>query len=259
MHRMNADATALLSRPTAIVAAGQHLLVVVAHTDDESFGCGSVIASAVDAGASMTVACATPGDRGHTRLRLDSTQLARQRLRELHLAADVLGVERVITLGYGDSGFDGPLPSGSLCAVDEAALVHDLVTVLADVRPDVVLVLDGCDGHRDHLRVRTATLAAVDRDSSEITVYESSLPNHLMLRWLDEMRKISPDAVYHAIDADSFGRPDHEITDVIETAHVRDRRDLAIAMHVSQASPFRDLSDELRTAFLDRDHLVRVR
>jgi N-acetyl-1-D-myo-inositol-2-amino-2-deoxy-alpha-D-glucopyranoside deacetylase len=246
----------------ALAAAGERLLVVVAHPDDETFGCGSIIAAAASAGASVTVLCATLGDRGESRLALTRDQLARQRRRELHLAAGVLGAENVITLGYGDSDFAGDLPHGSLCAADEDRVVADILATLRLVQPDVVVVLDGCDGHRDHLRIRSATTAAVDIEravGATIALYESSLPNHLMRRWLDEMRTIAPDAAYHSIDPARFGRSDEEITHVVDARAVIDRRELAIAMHVSQASPFDGLSPDLRAAFLAEDHLARVR
>lgn len=246
----------------ALAGQGQRMLVVVAHPDDETFGCGSIIATAAAAGASVTVVCATLGDRGESRLTLGRDQLARQRRRELHLAAGVLGVENVITLAYGDSDFGGDIPDGSLCAAPEHELVDDILSTLRVVQPDVVVMLDGCDGHRDHLRIRSVTTAAVDIEraaGAEIALYESSLPNHLMRRWLDEMRTIHPDAAYHAIDPAEFGRADGEITHVVDARAVIDRRELAIAMHVSQASPFDGLSPELRDAFLAADHLVRVR
>ena len=250
------------TRIPAVATAGQRLLVTVAHPDDETFGCGSIIAGAVAAGAEVTVLCATLGDRGESHLALTAGQLARQRHRELHLAAGVLGVREVVTLDYGDSDFGGDLPEGSLCAADEAAVVADVLTVIDVVRPDVVVTLDGCDGHRDHLRVRAATLAAVDAAraaGAEIALYESTLPNHLMRQWLAEMRIVHPDAAYHAIDPSEFGRPDTEVTHVVDATELLATRELAIAMHVSQSSPFDGLTPPLRAAFLATDHLVRVR
>lgn len=256
-----ASAATLPTRSTSLVAAGERMLVVVAHPDDETFGCGSIIAAASAAGAEVTVVCATLGDRGESHLGLSPAQLAQQRLLELHLAAQVLGATTVITLDHGDSDFSGDLPDGSLCAIDERIVVRQIVGVLRDVRPHVVVVLDGSDGHRDHQRIRTATLAAVevaDACGDEIAVYESSLPNSLMRQWLEEMRSIDPGAAYHAIDPDSFGRPDHEITHVIDATAVLHLRKLAISMHSSQSSPFDGLSPALRDAFLSADHLVRV-
>jgi LmbE family N-acetylglucosaminyl deacetylase len=251
--------TTLLDTPlhatplTAVATAGQRLLVTVAHPDDETFGCGSIIATAVAAGATVTVLCATLGDRGGSHLGLTPPQLARQRLRELHLAADVLGVDEVITLAYGDSDFGGDLPAGSLCAADEQTVIADVRAVVESVRPDVVVTLDGCDGHRDHVRMRDATRAACH---DGIVLYETTLPNRLMRRWLDEQRVTNPDAAYHSIDPSVFGRPDHEVTHVVDVRAVLATRELAIAMHVSQSSPFDGLSAELREAFLATDHLV---
>jgi N-acetyl-1-D-myo-inositol-2-amino-2-deoxy-alpha-D-glucopyranoside deacetylase len=239
-----------------VATAGQRLLVTVAHPDDETFGCGSIIATAVAAGATVTVLCATLGDRGETHLGLTREQLTRQRLRELQLAAGVLGVTEVITLTYGDSDFGGDVPEDSLCAADAAVVTADVAAVMARVRPDAVVTLDGCDGHRDHIRMRDATRAACD---GGVVLYEATLPNHLMRRWLDEQRITNPNAAYHAIDPGAFGRPDHEVTHVIDARSVLATRELAIAMHVSQASPFDGLSPELREAFLATDHLVRVR
>jgi LmbE family N-acetylglucosaminyl deacetylase len=67
------------------------------------------------------------------------------------------------------------------------------------------------------------------------------------------------DDAYHAIDPAALGRPDADVTDVLDVADVLDVREAAMAEHRSQATPFDDLSDDLRRAFLTADHLVRVR
>ncbi len=52
---------------SALVADGEHVVVVVTHPDDESFGCASLIALAVATGATVTVICATRGEAGERR------------------------------------------------------------------------------------------------------------------------------------------------------------------------------------------------
>jgi N-acetyl-1-D-myo-inositol-2-amino-2-deoxy-alpha-D-glucopyranoside deacetylase len=89
----------------------------VAHPDDESFGCGSTIAHAAARGAHVTVACAMRGEAGETVPGTPGGQaLGVVREGELRRAAARLGVARVELLGYRDSGFDGDVPAGSLCA-----------------------------------------------------------------------------------------------------------------------------------------------
>ena len=136
------------------------LLVVVAHPDDESFGCGSVLARAAQAGHRTTVLCATRGEAGESQLDVDD--LAAVREAELRAAAAVLGVAEVRLLDHLDSGMAGDPPAGSLVAADPDAVATEVRAVIDDLRPDVVVTLDASDGHRDHVAIRDATLAAVD-------------------------------------------------------------------------------------------------
>ncbi len=242
------------------VRPGDRWLVAVAHPDDEAFGCGSVIARAAALGAEVTVACATRGEAGELRPGLpDPGDLGAVREAELHRAAARLGAGRVELLGYRDSAFAGDLAAGALCAADVPEVAAVLRGLVEDVRPDVVVVLDGSDGHRDHLHVRAAARAAL-RELAEPRplLVEHCLPNALMRRWLDEMRALRPGTAHLDLDPASLGRPDGEITDVLDVSGVLDRREAAIAEHRSQTSPFEGLGAELRAAFLATDHLARV-
>jgi LmbE family N-acetylglucosaminyl deacetylase len=82
------------------------LQVVVAHPDDETFGCGSVLLHAAAAGATTGVVCATRGEAG------DGSgagpPLGAVREKELREAATVLGVGQIDLLEFGDSGMSGP-------------------------------------------------------------------------------------------------------------------------------------------------------
>jgi N-acetyl-1-D-myo-inositol-2-amino-2-deoxy-alpha-D-glucopyranoside deacetylase len=250
--------------PLLDVRPGDRWLVAVAHPDDESFGCGSLIARAAVLGAEVVVACATRGEAGEASPRglpgsVDGGDLGAVREAELHRAAAQLGAARVTLLGYRDSGFAGGAVPGSLCAAPVAEVATVLHRLVAELAPTVVVVLDGSDGHRDHLHVRDAMHAALAGLPGPLpALYEHCLPNSLMRRWLEEMRRLRPDTVYHAIDPAAIGRPDAEVTDVVDVRALLDRREAAIAEHRSQASPYDGLSEDLRTAFLGTDHLVRV-
>lgn len=243
--------------PLRDVGPGTRWLAVVAHPDDESFGCGSVLARAAAHGAEVTVLCATRGEAGEATPGTAGPDLGTVREAELRRAAERLGVAAVELLGYRDSGFDGPLEPGTLCAATVSSLAAEIRLVLDRVRPEVVVVLDGSDGHRDHLHVRAAVQAAL-AGAPGTALYEHCLPNALLRRWLAEMRRVRPDTAYHSLDPATLGRRDDDITDVLDVRDVLDRREAAIAEHRSQTSPFDGLSPELRTAFLTTDHLVRV-
>ena len=96
------------------------LLVVVAHPDDESFGCGSVLAHASRAGHDTAVLCATRGEAGESRIRTDDLGALREA--ELRSASAILGVGTIVLLEHGDSGMDGDPAPGTLAVADPAGV-----------------------------------------------------------------------------------------------------------------------------------------
>jgi LmbE family N-acetylglucosaminyl deacetylase len=121
----------------------------------------------------------------------------------------------------------------------------------------VVVTLDRSDGHRDHARVRDATLAAVERAEWRVErVYLHCLLQALMRRWLEHVARDNP-ASQH-LDANVPGTPPELITTVVDTARHLPERERAIAAHASQVSPYEGLPADLRLAFLNAEHLIRV-
>jgi LmbE family N-acetylglucosaminyl deacetylase len=240
--------------------APPRLMVVVAHPDDETFGCGSLLLHAAAIGMTTTVVCATHGEAGE---RADPTGDAQSDLSvvregELRAAAHALGVTRVDLLEFRDSGMSGDLAPGSLCGVPLEDVRDRVIALLDEVGPHVVVTLDAGDGHRDHVRIRDATLAAVDAARWHVTsVYLQCFPKSLMQRWVDHMATSDP--TWEHLDIEVPGTPDELVTDRIDTSEFVDQREAAIAMHASQRSPYDGLPDELRRAFLTTEYLRRVR
>ena len=142
------------------------VLVVVAHPDDETFGCGSLLLHAAAAGARTSVVCATRGEAGGVAagVRVPTTGVAGLREAELRAAARALGVSDVELLGLHGLRHGRRPPRTTRCAgrrtprwwrrCAQAVERHD---------PDVVVTLDGSDGHRDHARIRDAVVDALGR------------------------------------------------------------------------------------------------
>jgi N-acetyl-1-D-myo-inositol-2-amino-2-deoxy-alpha-D-glucopyranoside deacetylase len=232
------------------------LLIVVAHPDDESFGCGSVLAHAAANRHDTAVVCATLGDAGESRIETDD--LAALRESELRAAAEILGVGLVRLLGHVDSGMTGEPRPGALVSVDPALLAAEVQAVIEELRPDVVVTLDAGDGHRDHVAIRDATLTAVDASAHPVAAtYLVCLARSSMTRWVNHMRATGGADAY--LSMAELGTPDADITLVIDVERHLATRWAAMRAHHSQASPYDDLPDELQHEFLAKDRLRLVR
>ena len=244
---------------TGTDASLHRLLVVVAHPDDETFGCGSLLAHAADRGAVTRVVCATRGEQGESADgRLTGDELAEAREAELREAAALLCVAAVDVLSWRDSGMDGEPAPGTLCAAPLDVVAEEIAGVVDDFEPSVVVTLDASDGHRDHAHVRDAMLLATDRAGWSVPrVYLHGLPQRLMRKWVDRVRAEQPESPYLALG--DLGTPDADITTVIDTAAFLALRERAIAVHATQTSPYEVMPADVRREFLSRDYLRRVR
>jgi LmbE family N-acetylglucosaminyl deacetylase len=210
------------------------MLVTVAHPDDETFGCGSILAHAAARGWRTVVACATRGEAGEATdgSGLYGHALAAVRERELRNAASQLGVSRVVVFDWQDSGLDGELPTGAFVAADVDDVAAALAQVIDEERPQVLITLDASDGHRDHAHVRDATMRSLDLSDTDVErVYLHCLPRELMRRWIDILVERDPDSDYLALG--ELWTPVDDITTVVDTvAHLADR-EAAFASHRS--------------------------
>jgi LmbE family N-acetylglucosaminyl deacetylase len=234
------------------------LLVVVAHPDDETFGCGSILRRAADEGMVTAVLCATRGEAGESAIDVAPGELASVREAETRAAGEVLGVSQIEFLGFQDSGMSGSAGPATLVAAPMNEVAQQIRAHIEAFRPDVVVTLDAGDGHRDHAHIRDATLGAVDAADWTVTrVYLQCLPQSLMRRWVDYMAANDPS--WEHLQGELPGTPDESITTALDTSGCYEDRLRAIALHASQRSPFEGLPEELRRAFLTQESLIQAR
>src|SRR5262245_25550672 len=151
------------------------LLVVHAHPDDESVSTGGILARYSAEGVRTVVVTCTTGNLGEVSdgELLGDDDVGGLRARELAAAAEVLGVARVVNLGYRDSGMPG-WPSnhaaGALYAAPLGEATERLLRVVDEERPDVVVTYDetGGYGHPDHLRTHEVVCVAQARRPSRL-------------------------------------------------------------------------------------------
>jgi LmbE family N-acetylglucosaminyl deacetylase len=236
------------------LAPGRRLQVVVAHPDDETFGCGSLLLYAAAAGCPTAVVCATRGEAGEVAAGVEVPPGGVGALREAELraAAAILGVGRVDVLGFRDSGMSGEAPAGSLAAADVEAVRAAVAEAVRAYAPDLLVTLDGSDGHRDHGRVRDTTVQVAGELGVPVLLH--CLARSVMRRWAEHMAHVDPENSYLGLG--ELGTPDEAVGVVLDTSPYLETRWRAIRAHRSQRSPFEGLPKDLADAFLCREHLA---
>lgn len=237
-----------------------------AHPDDEALSTGGTMLLGARAGHRVVLVCATDGSRGETP-GLDGDQvpsgekLAEIREAELRTAADLLGVHRVVMLGYRDSGMAGDPANedpGCFWQADDLYAAERLAAILIHEQADLLTCYDdnGTYGHPDHVKVhrvgvRAAELAGVD------VVYEATLDRDHFRSSMEQVMSMAAaagldpeqdQAEFEAeLDEGTFGVEGTRITHRIDVRSALSAKRAAIRAHASQipsGSFFAALPDE---------------
>jgi LmbE family N-acetylglucosaminyl deacetylase len=132
------------------------LLVVMAHPDDESMGCGGLILRHTRSGIPAHLICATQGEAGWMGKPLGAKRadLSEIRAAELEEAAAALALSGVELWDY---------PDGGVNQIDQEEITQRIWHEITRLRPKVVVGWgpDGAYGHPDHIAMGACTDAAV--------------------------------------------------------------------------------------------------
>ena len=113
------------------------------------FTCAGTIAKFTDLGHEATLVVATDNDKGSFEMTADDLRAARDR--EIHAGAKVLGIGKVVCLGYSDSELREQVSLGQLRA--------RFMQIIREVRADIMFTWDPFtpyEGHPDHRHVAMA-------------------------------------------------------------------------------------------------------
>ncbi len=173
------------------------MLLAFAHPDDESFGMGGTIARYAGQGVEVNLVCSTNGDVGTVaEERLNGYKsISELRLAELQCAADTLGMKKVITYGYCDSGMMGSPENQNpecLWQADPDVVEARLVADIRRLKPQVIVTFDpyGGYGHPDHIFMHRSTTSAFHKAGDP-----ASYPEQLA----DGLEPYQPQKLYYTI------------------------------------------------------------
>ena len=270
----------------------RRLLLVHAHPDDETITTGGTIARCAAEGVEVTVLTCTLGEEGEVigarwagLVAGAADQLGGYRVGELTRALDVLGVgagPRFLG-GAGrwrDSGMAGTpaaLHPRSFVSAAESAVLAALVSVLRQVRPQVVVTYDpaGGYGHPDHVRAHRATTAAIDAAGDPAAFPGTGPPWSVSkLYWTAVPRSaLSPAGADTAAPPPGWRTPDDDelpavdderIDAVVDVSGVLAAKRAALRAHATQVTLSADgtcfaLSNNIAQPVLAQEHYILAR
>ncbi len=232
---MSADAAVAVAPETRIESEPvpmrrRSIVVFEAHGDDMEFTCAGTIAKFTDAGHEVTLVVATDNDKGSFELTADQLRAARDR--EIHAAARVLGVGRVICLGYPDSELR---EKASLDVLREK-----FMRIIREVKADIMFTWDPFtpyEGHPDHRAVA-------------MSAHEAASFAHFPLYHPDQIKEgLEP---HYVAEQWYFAKAPRDRNKFVDITGTIDRKIEALCCHVSQmVLTVRDLQFALEASGLD--------
>jgi LmbE family N-acetylglucosaminyl deacetylase len=145
------------------------ILIVAPHPDDETLGCGGVLAKRIEEGCDVAVVVLTDGCNlfrlSRWRIEVDPTpaQASAMRKEETRRAVGILGgrPEAIRFLDVEDAALERHVEFAS----------QRIAGIIADVDPDEVYVTSQHEEHPDHVAACAAVRSAIRETHSHATVY----------------------------------------------------------------------------------------
>lgn len=235
------------------------LAVVVAHPDDDTFGCaGTVALHRDDPDLRFVLIHATAGEAGEI---AEGSGATRERLGEIRREEDrrswiALGREpdRHEWLGY---------PDGGLGDVSFDEVVDRIATIFREDRPDVVITFgpDGVTGHVDHVTVGKAATEAFHRCRAEGLpgfgrLLHQSIKQSVLDAWNERLVADGKEPMDPTKMFNPRGVPDDTIGVEVDCSSVVERKRAALLEHRTQLTDIQGWSEDEQRAVLGSEHHV---
>jgi N-acetyl-1-D-myo-inositol-2-amino-2-deoxy-alpha-D-glucopyranoside deacetylase len=223
------------------------LAAVVAHPDDDTFGCaGTVALHAGDPGFRFILIHVTSGEAGEI---AEESGATRETLGEVREEEDR---RSWVALGREPDRHEFlRLPDGGVADAPFEPLVDAVASVFRQERPDVVLTFgpDGITGHADHVRTGEAATAAFHRVRAEggpglARLLHQSLPASAIDAWNRALAARGMDPIDPTQPFQPRGVPDETIAVAVDCSAVADRKLAALREHRTQQGGMTRMPEE---------------
>jgi LmbE family N-acetylglucosaminyl deacetylase len=205
-----------------------------AHPDDEALLTAGTMAKAAATGHRVVLVMATDGAAGLASSSIGD--LVAMRTRELSDSARILGVHRVVNLGYADSGLDGQAQNGFV-STPVSQVAERVARVIQDEDADILIGYDpnGGYGHPDHIHIHRVAREAARMSRTQL--FEATLPREPIAHAVHAAARLR--LTPQGFDPHEFDRawtPRAQITHRVNVREHLAAKRAAQAAHVSQGS-----------------------
>lgn len=221
------------------------LVFLHAHPDDEASGTAGTMARAKAEGHRVVWICATNGDHGTKPEGAETPeQVAAHRRLEAEASQRVLGIDRLVWLGYADSGMTGWDTNHAADCFTSANPVEAgrrVADVLDEEDADVLVGYDwhGGYGHPDHVMVHTVMHQAAAQASRRPRVLQATLNRDRQRAMVEQARAagmpIDFDPDGPADDGNPMGTPESELQWEVDCTDQLPIKRAALQCHASQS------------------------
>ncbi|MGH3733866.1 MAG: PIG-L family deacetylase [Acidimicrobiales bacterium] len=221
------------------------LVCVHAHPDDEAFfGAGATARYSALGHRVVLITCTNgqfgydaagrSGDQAHH----DDLQTTATRSSELRRSAAALGIARVVTLGYDDSGMMGwpqNKSSEAFMNADVDAVARTIASIMDEEDAIVVVTYDehGFYGHPDHIQTNVVTRRAVELSSTVERLYYTVVPEDIITSLREQATAQGLSMPAWMLDASLHVHDDLVATALDVSDHLGTQHD-AMAAHATQ-------------------------
>lgn len=221
------------------------LVCVHAHPDDEAIFTAGISSHYAALGFRIVLVTCTNGQLGFDDQALPGSDPRHHsaltksvRAGELQRSATLLGFNRVVTLGFDDSGMLGWPQNANPNAfmnIDVDPTARTLGALFDELHATVIVTYDenGFYGHPDHIMANVVTRRAIECATSPMRLYYPVVPTSVLGAFLDGANALGVSLPAWVLDA-NLNVPDDIVATTIDVRNFVKAKQKSIAAHASQ-------------------------
>ena len=203
-----------------------NILIIAAHQDDETIGCGGSIKKWHLENKTINLVLFTDGSTGIDQLNLYDS-ITEVRNKELDAVKSILGINKVVTLNEKCQSIE-----------NSQNTFHKIIKLIREYKPDLIITHSNIDKHRDHRTINEIVIEACWKAQENIHP-ELGKQHKIKDLWAFEITDLLPQVDY--------------VVDITDTYHYKIK---AMDTYNSQHNIMKGINNHLKGMALCRGYMI---